>query len=180
MRLSRPRRSPVRALACGSLLGAALALACGPPPFVVHVSFPGQVELESGAPVVYQGVAIGEVGDVSLRQDAPGRRALVTVTLEIDDPAVVLRKGDRFQLSSLRGVPVVVIAPAPQEAPPLASGAVVAGEPPLVTRMVDTLGEAIETIGQVAAEAIEEAIEEIQAQEAEAPPDPAPPGPPGP
>lgn len=147
----------------------ATVLACGPPPFVLHVTFQGEVDVVEGAPVVYEGVAIGEVADVALRQADPGRRALVAVTLEIDDPQVTLREHDRFHLGSLRGVPVVEIVPVATASVPLASGAVVAGEPPLVTQMYETLGAAIESIGDIAAEAIEEALGEIERQDGRTP-----------
>lgn len=151
-----------------------LLLGCGPPPFVVHVTFSGEVDLESGAAVVYQGVRIGEVDEIALRQDDPGQGALVAVTLHIEDPEVVLRAGDRFLLAELRGVPVVEIVPAPGQSQPLVSGAVVVGEPPLVTKLYDTLGEAIETIGEAAAEAIEDALEEIEREQRLAPESGAP------
>jgi ABC-type transporter Mla subunit MlaD len=145
------------------------AFACGPPPFVVHVTFQGEVDVLPGAPVVYEGVSVGEVGSVALRQDDPGERARVAVTLEIDSPNVVLREHDRFVVSSLRGVPVIQIAPSPTESKPLTPGAVVAGEPPVVTKLLETLGTAIESIGEVAVEAIEEALEEYEETHADPP-----------
>lgn len=150
------------------VVGSALALvaACGPPPFVVHVVYPGEVDVECGSPVIYEGVRIGEVGSVVLRQDDPGRRAQVEVTLEIDDPGVVLREQDRFQLSHLRGVAIVEVSPSPDESRPIAAGGRVAGVPPLVTQIESTLDAAIESITDLAAEAIERALEGIEIEQA--------------
>jgi ABC-type transporter Mla subunit MlaD len=154
-----------------------LALACGPAPVVVHVTFPGEVDVGPGSPVVYQGVAVGEVSGVALRQDDPSRRAQVAVTLEIDSADLVLREDDRITVGSLLGVPVIEILPAPEESRPLASGAVVAGEPPLVTKVYESLGAAVESIGEIAVEAIEEALEDIEQKASQVAPSPEAPAP---
>jgi hypothetical protein len=129
---------------------------------VVHVVYPGKVEVEHGSPVIYEGVRIGEVESVVLRHADPTRRAQVEVTLEIDDPGIVLRDGDLFHLSHLRGAPIVEVSPTLDPSQPIASGARVAGVPPLVTRLEETLDAAIESIGNLAVEAIEKAFEDLE------------------
>jgi ABC-type transporter Mla subunit MlaD len=127
----------------------------------VEVTWPEQIQLERGSPVFYQGVDIGRVDEVVLRQDAPDRAAVVAVTLAIHDPAVSLRSADRFHLSSRSGVPVVEIQPARQPSPPLRSGETVVGVPPLLTRMEQRIEEAIESIGEVALEAMGSAVDAL-------------------
>lgn len=134
---------------------------CGPPPFVVNVTYPGEVDVEPGSPVIYQGIRIGRVEAVSLRQDAPEQPALVEVKLGIRDRHVVLRESDRFHQSTLRGVPVIEVEPAETPSEPLAAGATVAGVPPLLTRLEESLGTAAESLGALAEEAIERAIESL-------------------
>ena len=54
------------------LFVALLSTACQPPAaFPVAVTFVGPVDLEVGAAVRYQGVPVGEVVEVSLRQPSP-------------------------------------------------------------------------------------------------------------
>jgi ABC-type transporter Mla subunit MlaD len=139
-----------------------LALACGPAPFVVHVLYPGEVEVQSGSAVLYQGVQIGRVSSVVLRQDNSARRAWVEVSLEIDDSSVVLREGDQFHLSHLRGVATIEVSASPQQARPLASGVRVEGVPLLVSQIEETLETAIESLGDLALEAIEKAFAELE------------------
>ena len=144
------------------LAGMLVIVSCGPPPFVVHVTFPGEVEVARGAPVIYEGVKVGHVESVALRQDVPTRPAQIALTLSIVDRALVLRADDRFHMATLRGVPIVRVEPSLESSEPLAPGATVAGVPPLVTRMEASLGEAIESIGAVVLEAAEAALEALE------------------
>ena len=69
------------------LFAALLSTACQPPAaFPVSVTFIGPVDVEVGAAVRYQGVAVGEVVGVSLRQPSPRQPALVELSLGIEDP----------------------------------------------------------------------------------------------
>ena len=122
--------------------------------------YPGEVEVTRGSPVVYEGVQIGEVASVVLRHADPTQRARIDVTLEIDEPAVVLRDGDLFHLSHLRGVPIVEVSPTSNESQPITSGARVVGVPPLVTQIEETLNAALQSIGDLAVEAIERAFDD--------------------
>jgi ABC-type transporter Mla subunit MlaD len=158
-------------LACLAVVG------CGPPPFVVHVTWAEKIELVRGSAVIYEGVKIGQVENVSLRQDDPQRAALIAVSLEITDRDVKLRSADRFHLASLRGVPIVEIEPSRESSSLLAPGATVAGVPPFVTRVEQQLGAAVESIGDLAIEAVEEALEALDKEvrdEAADHPDPGP------
>ena len=139
------------------LAGVVVLLGCGPPPFLVHVTYPGDVDVERGSPVIYQGVTVGEVQSIALRQEQPSEPALIDVTLAISEPSVVLRENDRFHLASLRGRDVVEVEPWPEASRPLRPGSTVAGVPPLVTRVEQSVGEAIESIGAVVVEALETA-----------------------
>ena len=142
-----------------ALLAALLfGVACGPPPFVVHVTFPGEIDVQEGAHVVYEGIVVGQVERIALRQEDPRRAALVELTLEIDDPAIQLRTADRFHLASRRGVTVVEIEPAVRSSPPLADGASVPGVPPVISRIEGEIERAIEGIGKATLDAIEEAL----------------------
>jgi hypothetical protein len=160
------------ALLAGLVIGLTTGVACGPPAFVVHVTFPGEVAVARGAPVIYEGVQVGHLEAVALRQDAPTQPAQIALTLSIVDPAVVLRAEDRFHLDELRGVPIVRVEPSPESSLPLVDGATVAGVPPLVTRMEASLGEAIDSIGAVVLEATEAALEALEEQAGTAPREP--------
>jgi ABC-type transporter Mla subunit MlaD len=149
----------MRVAALASLLA---IFACGPPAFVVHVTFQGEVDVARGAPVIYEGVQVGHVESIALRQDSPTRAAQIAVTLAIVDETVVLRTDDRFHLAELRGVPVVRVEPSPESSGPLAAGATVAGVPPLVTRMEASLGEVLDSIGAVMLQATDAALEALE------------------
>ncbi len=145
--------------------GLVAALACGPPPFLVHVTYPDEVDVEHGSPVIYQGVKVGHVQGIALRQDEPRQAAVIEVTLAVTEPSVVLRERDRFHLASHQGVAVVEVEPWPETSPPLASGRTLAGVPTLVTRVEDSIGAAIESIAAVVVEAVgaaREALEQVQ------------------
>ena len=155
------------------LVAATFAFACGPPPFVVQVTWPGEVPLEEGAPVLYEGVPIGHVQDVALLQESADQPARISVTLAITDPKVALRQADRFHLASQDGRAIVEVQPALSPSPPLASGATVPGVPPLLTRMEQRIEEAIESIGDIALETIEHAIEALEDESFDETPDDA-------
>jgi ABC-type transporter Mla subunit MlaD len=150
------------AVALGALAAVASSIAaCGPPPFVVHVLFPGEVEVERGTPVLYQGIVVGEVASVGLRQESPRSPAQIAVSLEISDRAVILRRSDRFHLSEHRGLRVVEIAPVAEPSPPLLTGATVAGVPPLVTRAEASIAAAIESLGAIVLDRLEGVLDEL-------------------
>ena len=75
-----------RAVAAMSGLVALVFCACGPPPFVVHVTYPGtypgDVDVERGSPVLYQGVQIGRVHSIAAVMD--NRAELVAGALSSD------------------------------------------------------------------------------------------------
>jgi len=171
---------PLARLACVALLCAAF-VACGPPPFVVHVVFSGPVDVEPGARVLYQGVEVGRVTGVSLEQPSPEAAARVRVSLAIDDPEIRLREADRFHVASegVMGEDVVEIVPAPQPSPALASGDTVAGVPPILTRMEDALDEAAESAREFVSEAVRQALETLGREDGSEARPPAPSRPPG-
>ncbi len=169
-----------RRLAFAALLG---LLACGDPDFRVHVVFEESVAIERGAPVMYQGVVVGEVEAVSLWQESPDRPARVELTLAIEDPEVTLREADLFQVSSrlVGGATAVQITPSPDPSPPLAPGARVAGVPPLATRVSESVGAAIDAITELATQKAQEVLDQVaESMEEEGPPRQAPPPPPAP
>lgn len=148
------------------VLGALVALlGCGPPPFLVHVTYPDEVDVERGSPVIYQGVQVGHVRAIALRQDEPREAAVIEVTLAVTEPSVVLREKDRFHLASHRGVAVVEVEPWPETSAPLSSGGTVAGVPMLVTRVEESVEAAVESIAAVVVEAVgaaREALEQVR------------------
>ncbi len=147
----------------GFALLLALFLGCGAPDFVLFVTFPGPVEVERGANVVYQGVVVGEVDAVSLLQRTPDEPAQVRLTVSISEPNVTLREGDRFQVSSesMLGGNVLEIVPSEASSTPLRSGATVAGVPPMVTRMEKTVESFVESLSELADRALQEALETL-------------------
>jgi hypothetical protein len=151
-----------RLWAVAMLCGLTLVVACGPPPFLVHVTFQGAVDVERGSPVIYQGVNVGHVDQIGLRQQQPSEAGFVAVTLAITDPGVVLREKDRFHQASHRGVEIIEVEPWPEASPPLLAGGTVAGVPPLVTRLEDSVGGAIKSIEAVVVEALEDALESLE------------------
>jgi ABC-type transporter Mla subunit MlaD len=154
----------IRSAASSATLAGLLCLvACGEPDFVVHVVFPGSVGIEEEAPVLYQGLVIGKVEAISLRQEAPERPARIQLTLAISDPRVTLREQDAFHVTSdiSRGKRSLRIVPSPQPSPPLEPGATVAGVPPLVTRVGESVDAAVEALTALAAETAQEVLDDI-------------------
>ena len=129
----------------------------------VNVRFVGPVRVEEGTPVVYQGVPIGEVENLSLKQSTPRSPAEVTLTLGIENDEIVLREGDRFEIAAegLMRNTVVRVTPGLGESEPLADGAFVDGVPPLATRVNDSLSEAFDSLGAAASEKAEELMNQI-------------------
>jgi ABC-type transporter Mla subunit MlaD len=168
-----------------ALLGLLGCVGCGEPDFVVHVIFPGNVGIEEGAPVLYQGLVIGKVEAISLHQDSPESPAQIRLTLAISDPDVTLREQDAFHVTSgiALAKPSLRIVPSPEPSPPLESGATVAGVPPLVTRVGESVDTAIEALTELAAETAQQVLEEISKsleehrREAPSPPRAEPPRP---
>jgi ABC-type transporter Mla subunit MlaD len=142
-------------------------LACGPPPPQVHVTWDEPVDLVVGSPVNYQGLRIGTVSRVALQQPDPEGPARVTVTISVEEPDVTLRRSDRFHLSSSGGVAAVEVRPWQAPSEPLPDGAVVAGVPPLMSRVEDQVDEVLESLGTAALEAIDAAIDALEGVEIE-------------
>ncbi len=172
--------STKRHIVAGMLLA---LLACGPPDFVFHVTFPGRVDIEKGARVVYKGLVVGRVAAISLRQESPEAPALVELTLAIWDPEVMIREADRFHVTSegLLGDSIVQIDPSEELSKPLESGVTVAGVPPLATRIEQSVSSAIEAFREAISEKSREVLDQIkdsieeQEEEQSAPP-PSPSG----
>ena len=151
------------AVISATLVGLLCIVACGEPDLVVHVVFPGSVGIEEDAPVLYQGLVIGKVETISLRQESPERPARIQLTLAISDPRVTLRQQDAFHAtsSSLLGKRSLRIVPSPETSPPLESGATVAGVPPLVTRVGESVDAAVEALTELAAETAQQLLDDI-------------------
>lgn len=163
-----PHRSVGAGRGAGRILGhalllAVLALACGRPAFELSVIFAGPLEIEEGAEVRYQGVAIGSVRQVALVQPDPEQPARVELQVAIHDPEVTLREGDLFEITSdgLVGDAYLRITPSQQPSPPLEEGTQVVGVSPLATRVVDTAQKALEKLGRVAREQAELLVDQI-------------------
>jgi ABC-type transporter Mla subunit MlaD len=153
----------------------ALALAaCGESALRVHVAFPEGAGIEAGAPVRYHGVAVGEVENVSLRQSSPLEPALVQLTLEVSSSEVTLREADRFHIKAEGGRAFVLVVPSPEPSPPLVSGASVVGVPPLVTRVEESVGSAIDSLAELVSEAAREALAELSESVKQGAPDTPP------
>ena len=146
-----------------TLLGLLCFVACGEPVFVLHVLFPGSVGIEEGAPVLYQGLVIGRVGMISLHQESPERPAKIQLTLVISDPRITLREQDAFHVisDSPLGKRSLRIVPSPEPSPPLEPGATVAGVPPLVTRVGESVDAAVEALTELAAETAQQILDDI-------------------
>lgn len=154
----------ISSAAVGAALAGLLGLvACGEPAFIVHVIFPGSVGIEDGAPVRYQGLVIGKVEAISLYQRSPEQAAQVRLTLAISDPGVTLREQDAFHVTSdrLLGEPELRIVPSPEPSPPLESGATVAGVPPLVTQVNESVDAAVEALTELAAQTAQQVLDDI-------------------
>jgi ABC-type transporter Mla subunit MlaD len=151
------------AVISATLVGLLCFVACGEPDFIVHVVFPGGVGIEEDAPVLYQGLLIGKVETISLHQESPERPARIQLTLAISEPRVTLRKQDAFHVTSNNplGKRSLRIVPSPEPSPPLASGATVAGVPPLVTRVGESVDAAVEALTELAAETAQQVLDDI-------------------
>ncbi len=146
-----------------TLAGLLCCVACGEPDFVVHVVFPGSVGIEEDAPVLYQGLVIGKLEAIALHQESPEQPAKIRLTLAISDPRVTLREQDAFHVTSdsLPGKRALRIVPSPEPSPPLESGATVAGVPPLVTRVGESVDAAVEALTELAAETAQQVLDDI-------------------
>jgi ABC-type transporter Mla subunit MlaD len=146
-----------------TLLGLLCFVACGESDFVVHVVFPESVGIQEDAPVLYQGLVIGELEAISLHQESPERPAKIRLTLAISDPRVTLREQDAFHVTS--GNPLgkrsLRIVPSSEPSPPLESGATVAGVPPLVTRVGESVDAAVEALTELAAETAQQVLDDV-------------------
>lgn len=155
----RGRNAPLRPL--WWLAGLTLSLAaCNPSPsptrFELAVTFAGRLQIEPGADVRYQGVRVGEVTLVSLRQARPNRPAFVQLSLAID-PSVTLREGDDFEVTSDGSGPQYVrVTPSPDPSPPLVAGTTVTGTPPFVTEVRESVRGALKSLTDFAREEQEE------------------------
>jgi ABC-type transporter Mla subunit MlaD len=133
-------------MARGGCVAALLAiLACSEPAQRLEVSFPGPVEIQEGAEVLYQGVPVGRVEAVSLHQPAPEQPAQVILRLAITDGSVAIREADSIALEGggLLSDARVEIAASPTDSPVLRDGARVAGTPPWAQRLQRGVGEAL-------------------------------------
>jgi len=151
------------AVLSATLAGLLCFVACGEPDFVIHVVFPGSVGIEEEAPVLYEGLVIGKVETVSLHQESPEQPARIQLTLAISDPRVTLRTQDAFHVTSNNplGKHSLRIVPSPEPSPPLESGATVAGVPPLVTRVGESVDAAVEALTELAAETAQQVLDDI-------------------
>lgn len=159
----------------GLLLGLAsgcLAMAgCGPPPFAFTVTFPGEATLEPGAAIRYQGVEVGEVTAVTLRQTDPERPARVEVACAIEDPEITIRRDDAIEIASdgLLGENYLRITPLPGASPAIAAGSTVAGIPPLVTRVRESAEETLSSLESFAREKAGSWLDAFSGESEEAP-----------
>jgi ABC-type transporter Mla subunit MlaD len=146
-----------------TFVGLLCFVACGEPDFVVHVVFPGSVGIEEDAPVLYQGLVVGKLEAISLHQESPERPAKIQLTIAISDPRVTLREQDAFHVTSdsTLGKRSLRIVPSPEPSPPLESGATVAGVPPLVTRVGESVDAAVEALTELAAETAQQVLDDI-------------------
>jgi len=163
----------------GAALVAALLLTACPPgkaPFALKATFVGPVELETGAEVRYQGVRVGEVDGVSLRQDSPEQPARVELSLRIEDPNVTLREADVFEITSdgMLGEDYVRITAAAEPSEPLASGATVTGLPPFVTRVRESTSEVLDSLAELAKQQRDALLRSISRESELEPKEPAP------
>ena len=134
------------------------------PPFELAVRFAGAFEIEAGAEVRYQGVLVGKVEAVSLRQTAPEQPALVELSLSIYDRNITLREGDVFEIVSdgLLGDDYVRVTAGREPSEPLASGSTVAGRAPFLTRVLESADEALGSLGELAREQRDEWLDALR------------------
>jgi ABC-type transporter Mla subunit MlaD len=138
-------------------------LACGSPPFELHITFEGATEVSEGAEVRYEGVVVGRVRATDLRQLEPSQPAQAVVTIELADADLRLRRDDRFEMVPAHGEreAYVRITPAQGDSEPLESGEAVAGVPPLVTRIGASVDEALQALVRIAGDGLDSALDEI-------------------
>lgn len=153
-------------------IAALLATGCQPSAaFPVTVTFVGPVELEVGADVRYQGVRVGEVEKVSLRQPSPREPARVELALLIEDPKITLREADVFEIVSdgLLGDSYVRVTAAAETSEPLSPGATVAGRSPFVSRVLESTSNALDALADLAKQSRDAMLDALaRAAEAEA------------
>jgi ABC-type transporter Mla subunit MlaD len=169
----------VRSFRSGSsilLVLAATLAGCGPPPFTFTVTFPGEASLEPGAVIRYQGVDVGEVTAVALRQSDPERAARVEVICAIEAPEITIRRDDLIEIASdgLLGEDYLRITPIPESSPAIEPGSVVAGIPPFVTRVRESAEATLDSLESFAKE---QAGSLLDALSGDSEPPPAPPAP---
>ena len=138
-------------------------LACGSPPFELHITFEGPAEVNQGAEVRYEGVVVGRVRATELRQQGPKQPGQAVVSIELTDAQIQLRRDDRFEMVSADGERAahVRITPAQVESEPLESGEAVAGVPPLVTRIGASVDQALEALARLAGDGLDSALAEL-------------------
>jgi ABC-type transporter Mla subunit MlaD len=146
---------------------------------VVYVAFAGPVEVQTCADVRYQGVSIGDVRSISLRQSHSDQPAQVVLELGIVDQGVTIREADSFTIESegLFGDFYVAITASPERSPPLAFGATVAGTPPVFTRLTESATSALEWFNNLTEDGKEAFLEALggRGESAAAPTEPDPP-----
>ncbi len=129
----------------------------------IYVTFPHEVDVEVGAPVVYRGVPVGRVEAKGLRQAETAGPAQVQLTLAFDSEEVVLRRDDRFVVdgAGILGTPHVRVEVADDLSPPLPSGSRVAGVPDLSARVSEKAGEALRKMGESARETGQRVLDQL-------------------
>lgn len=134
------------------------------PPFELAVTFVGPLEIQAGAEVRYQGVTVGKVDAISLRQPEPQQPALVELSLSIHDRDITLREGDLFEVVSdgLLGDDYVRVTAARKPSAPLASGSTIGGRAPFLTRVLESADQALGSLGELAREQRDEWIDAVR------------------
>jgi ABC-type transporter Mla subunit MlaD len=126
------------------LLILALALgACGEKPRTVNVVLPSVGKLNVGAPVRCFETKIGRVTAVTRQGNG------VLVTMQIDDPGVVIRAGDTArETKPLVGQSAMEIVMGPPNAPPAGPNATLAAAEPVRQRS-ETLGPVQDVVEKI-------------------------------
>ena len=152
-------------IACAIGTAALLLSGCAlEPPFELAVTFVGPLEIEAGAGVRYQGVIVGKVAAVSLRQPAPEQPALVELSLSIHDRSITLREADLFEVVSdgLLGENYVRVTAGRESSEPLASGSTVGGRAPFLTRVLESAEQTLGDLGELAREQRDEWLDALR------------------
>jgi ABC-type transporter Mla subunit MlaD len=124
-------RAAVAALLLAPFVALGATGRCAKPAFEFYVTFPDAQGLDRGSDVLYAGIPVGEVLDLSIHQPDPRAAGRVRVHVAIRDAALRVRRGDRFRVARagwLSGARLE-IEPGEEEADPLGAGATIAGEP---------------------------------------------------